>query len=83
MSAFYAKVSTPVLSDLAIDFGGVSGRAALSGARSPDLFAGIAAGAGRALSRGRPGAITLTGMVNDQRVTFEYPDQRLADERRR
>jgi Ca-activated chloride channel family protein len=74
VSGFYAKVSTPVLSNLALDFGSVIAETVYPDPL-PDLFAG-----GQLIAVGRyrnPGsaAITLTGVVNGQPQTFTYPDQ--------
>jgi Ca-activated chloride channel family protein len=73
VSAFYAQVSTPVLSDLTIDWGG----AAVSDVYpypQPDLFAGTQlVVAGRYHNAG-PAAITLKGMVNGETKTFKYTD---------
>ena len=72
VSAFYAKVSTPVLTDLRLDFG--EARAFdLVPETLPDLFAG-----GQLIVVGRyrnPGETTveLTGEVGGRRERFSYP----------
>ncbi len=78
ISAFYAKVSTPVMSDVQIVLGGIQGEQMFP-AQMPDLFAGsqlILAGRYR---EGGPMAATLSGVVNGERVTFRYPDQYLVN----
>jgi Ca-activated chloride channel family protein len=79
VSAFYAKVSTPLLADLEIDFGDVEVDDVYP-YPLPDLFAG-----GQLVVVGRyrdSGATTLTlaGEVNGRRQTFEYDDLRFHDE---
>jgi Ca-activated chloride channel homolog len=74
LSDFYAKVSTPVLTDLELDFGGIPVYD-LYPAPLPDLFAGsqiILVGRYR-----QPGeaTITLTGEVNGEVLNFAYPGQ--------
>jgi Ca-activated chloride channel family protein len=74
VSAFYSKVSTPVLADVAIDFGGIQVEQ-LYPDRIPDLFAGSQLVLVGRYREGGPGAITLSGSVNGERMTFDYPDQ--------
>jgi Ca-activated chloride channel homolog len=74
VSAFYAKVSTPVLADLAIDFGPIQVEA-LYPQRVPDLFAGSQLVLVGRYREGGAGAITVAGTVNGERVTLDYPDQ--------
>jgi len=74
VSGFYAKVSTPVLADIQLDFGSVT-TADTYPNPLPDLFAG-----GQLVLTGRyshPGGATvkLTGTVNGQPQSFTYPDQ--------
>ena len=74
VSGFYAKVSTPVLSNLALDFGSVIAEEVYPDPM-PDLFAG-----GQLIAIGRyrnpgPTTITLTGVVNGQPETFTYANQ--------
>ncbi len=79
VSGFYAKVSTPVLADLQIDFGGVTVED-LYPNPLPDLFAGTQLVlTGRYRGSG-PSTITLSGTVNGQPRTFTYPDQRFGDD---
>ncbi len=78
LSAFYAKISTPVLTDLALDFGSVS-TYDLYPSPLPDLFAGsqiILVGRYR---QGGPATVTLSGKFNGQIQTFQYPNQNFAE----
>lgn len=71
VSAFYAKVSTPLLADLAIDFGRVDVED-MYPYPLPDLFAGTQlVVVGRYLDDG-DAEITLRGEVNGQPQTFRY-----------
>ena len=74
VSAFYARVSAPVLTDLELDLGDV-GAFDLYPATLPDLFAG-----GQLVLVGRyreagGGTIRLSGSVEGDTQTFAYPDQ--------
>jgi Ca-activated chloride channel family protein len=74
LSAFYARISTPVLTNLALDFGSL-GVFDLYPQPLPDLFAGsqlVLVGRYRAGGRA---TLTLTGEVNGQRQTFRFPEQ--------
>lgn len=73
VSSFYAKVSTPVLTDISLDFGGITVEQ-LYPDTLPDLFAGtqlVLTGRYRA---GGPATITLRGTVNGQEQIFSYAD---------
>jgi Ca-activated chloride channel family protein len=73
VSAFYSKVSTPVLSNVQIDLGDIS-TDQLYPEKLPDLFAGsqlILVGRYR---EGGPAKITLSGIVNGEPKSFVYPD---------
>ncbi len=77
VSSFYARVSTPVLSDISLDYGGITVEQ-IYPATLPDLFAGtqlIIAGRYR---DGGPATITLNGTVNGRPQSFSYPDNRFA-----
>jgi Ca-activated chloride channel family protein len=75
LSTFYAKISTPVLTDLSLDFGGVS-TYDLYPSPLPDLFSGSQIIlVGRYRGPGGAATITLGGMVNGQAQTFKFPDQ--------
>ena len=73
VSAFYAKVSTPVLADIELDFGGATVEQ-LYPDRMPDLFAGAQLVLVGRYRDGGPATITLSGVVNGERITFSYPD---------
>jgi Ca-activated chloride channel family protein len=74
LSNFYAKISTPVLTNLSLDFGSMSTYDVYP-APLPDLFAGsqiVVTGRYR-----QSGAVTITlkGEVNGQTQTFRFTDQ--------
>jgi Ca-activated chloride channel family protein len=73
VSGFYGKVSTPVLSDLKIDFQGVTVDL-LYPENIPDLFAGSQIVLVGRYRQGGPGAISLSGSVNGEEQSFVYPD---------
>jgi len=78
VSGFYAKVSTPVLSDIALDFGDIVASDTYP-APLPDLFAGTQlVVVGRYRNSG-PATVKLTGTVNGQPQSFVYPDQSFRD----
>lgn len=78
VSAFYARVSTPVLADIALDVQGVT----ISDTYPyplPDLFAGtqlVLVGRYRA---GGPAGVTLNGTVNGRAQRFSYDDLTFRD----
>lgn len=81
LSTFYAKVSTPVLTDLELDFGGLAVYD-LYPSPLPDLFSGsqiILTGRYRA---GGQADVTLRGEVNGQTQTFRFTDQSFAERSR-
>jgi Ca-activated chloride channel homolog len=74
LSNFYARISTPVLTDLALDFGNASVYDIYPNPL-PDLFVGsqiIAVGRYR---QSGTASVTLTGDVNGQQQTFTFPNQ--------
>lgn len=74
VSGFYAKVSTPVLSDITLDFGGIA-TSDVYPSPLPDLFAGSQLVlVGRYRDTG-PATVTLSGTVNGRRQSIEYADQ--------
>jgi Ca-activated chloride channel family protein len=73
VSAFYAKVSTPLLANLALDFGPVEVYD-LYPYPLPDLFAGTQVVIAGRYARGGGAEVTLTGEVNERQQTFTYPD---------
>lgn len=73
VSAFYAKVSTPVLSDLKIDFGGIE-TYDMYPYPLPDLFAGTQLViAGRYKNSGAA-KITLSGNLNNNAQSYAFED---------
>lgn len=79
VSDFYATVSTPVLADLALDFGTDAHVEELYPFPLPDLFAGqqlVVAGRYR---EGGPVEVTLSGQVNGEERLYVYPDRELAE----
>lgn len=80
VSDFYATVSTPVLANLALDFGPDARVEELYPFPLPDLFAGqqlVVAGRYRA---GGPVEVTLSGQVNGEERLYVYPDRELAEQ---
>jgi Ca-activated chloride channel family protein len=79
LSSFYARVSTPVLTDLALDFGGLT-VFDLYPSPLPDLFAGSQV---IVVGRYRGGGhmdVTLSGEVDGRTRSFTYPDQYFSEE---
>jgi Ca-activated chloride channel family protein len=79
LSSFYAKVSTPVLMGLQLDFGDLAAYD-LYPNPLPDLFAGSQI---VVVGRYRGGGftdITLTGSLDDNTQTFNFPGQQFTDE---
>ncbi|GIK75950.1 MAG: hypothetical protein BroJett021_49380 [Chloroflexota bacterium] len=79
VSAFYAQVSTPVLADIAIDFGDDITVDDLYPYPLPDLFAGRQLVAVGRYDRGGEVEVSLTGQVNGKERTYIYPDRALAE----
>lgn len=73
VSAFYAKVSTPVLSDISVDWGGIAVNDVYP-YPLPDLFAGTQLVVAGRYRNGGPTTITLKGTVNGAPQTFKYSD---------
>ena len=73
VSAFYAKVSTPLLSDLEIDFGRVEVDD-IYPFPLPDLFAGTQLVVVGRYRDGGDTALTLRGEVNGEPQTFRYDE---------
>ncbi|MDX1612729.1 MAG: VIT domain-containing protein [Candidatus Promineifilaceae bacterium] len=74
VSAFYGKISTPVLADIELDFDEIIVEQVYP-QQLPDLFAGsqlILAGRYRS---GGPATVTLSGEVNGRQQSFVYDDQ--------
>ena len=73
VSAFYAKVSTPLLADLKLDFRGVHVEE-IYPYPLPDLFAGTQLVVVGRYRRGGPAVLTLRGEVNQKPQSFTYED---------
>jgi Ca-activated chloride channel family protein len=73
VSSFYAKVSTPVLANIGLDFGDIVVEQ-LYPPELPDLFAGTQLVLTGRYREGGPATITLRGEVNGQEETFAYED---------
>jgi Ca-activated chloride channel family protein len=73
VSAFYSKVSTPVLSDVKINFHGVTVDQ-LYPENIPDLFAGNQLVLVGRYREGGPATVDLEGTVNGEAQSFTYPD---------
>ncbi len=73
VSAFYAKVSTPVLADLKLDWGGMSVSDVYPDPL-PDLFVGSQIVLVGRYHSGGPATIKLSGVVNGSPQTFTYGD---------
>ncbi len=78
VSGFYAKVSTPVLSDITLDIDGVVVEQ-MYPQTLPDLFAGAQLVLAGRYRQGGTADITLSGEVNGRSQTFVYPDQTFQD----
>ena len=74
ISSFYAGISTPVLTNLALDFGKVN---AFDIYPNPlaDLFSGSQVVVVGRYHDGGTAVVTLKGQVNDQPQSFTYPEQ--------
>lgn len=73
VSDFYAKVATPVLTDLAIDWGGIQTYDVYP-YPLPDLFAGSQLVITGRYRSGGPAKITITGNLNDQKQSYAFED---------
>lgn len=73
LSKFYEKISTPVLTDLSIDFGKVLIYDVYP-EPLPDLFAGSQIVIVGRYHQGGKSDVMLTGFVNGERQTFHYPE---------
>ena len=73
VSGFYAKVSTPVLSDLKINFGGIETYDVFP-YPLPDLFAGTQLVIAGRYKNGGAATITLNGNLNNQAQKYAFED---------
>ena len=79
VSHFYAGISTPVLSEVTLDFGNSTVIDELYPYPLPDLFAGeqlVVAGRYRA---GKAVDVTLRGKINGDRIIYRYPAQHFVE----
>jgi Ca-activated chloride channel homolog len=77
LSAFYARISTPVLTDLQLDFGDIA-TYDLYPAPLPDLFRGSQIVVVGRYRQGGRATLRLSGTVNGQVQSFDFPDQQFA-----
>lgn len=73
VSAFYTKISTPVLSDIQVDFGSVQVEDVYP-YPLPDLFAGTQLLVVGRYRNGGKTRVTLRGQVNDREQTFVFDE---------
>jgi Ca-activated chloride channel family protein len=76
VSLFYAKVGSPVLTDLQLQFSGVQVQE-LYPNPLPDLYAGSQLTLVGTFATGGPTTVTLTGQVNNTTSTYVYEGQAL------
>ena len=74
LSAFYERISTPVMTDLEIDFGSMSVFDVYP-QPLPDLFAGTQAVVVGRYREGGSTDISLKGMVNGEAQVLDFPEQ--------
>lgn len=79
VSAFYAKVDSPVLSNLDVDFGSIK-TDQIYPERAPDLFAGSQLVMVGRYRNGGKTTITLSGTVNEREVSIVYPGNDFSEE---
>lgn len=77
VSAFYGKISAPVLTSITLDVSGVT-VSDIYPQPLPDLFAGTQLVALGRYKTGGPAKLTLSGQVNGAAMQFEYADQSFA-----
>ncbi len=81
LSGFYAKISTPVLTDLKLDFGGMQ-TYDLYPSPLPDLFNGSQIVAVGRYRDGGASDVLLSGTVNGERQSFLFPEQHFSEDSR-
>ena len=79
VSSFYAKMSSPVLADIHLDYDNIVVEQ-LYPATLPDLFAGTQLVLVGRYREGGPATITLRGMVNGREQVFTYEDNRFRNQ---
>ncbi len=77
VSQFYQGISTPVLSDVTIEFDGALVADEIYPATLPDLFAGEQLMIAGRYHGGTTATVTLRGTVNGETISYRYPDQQL------
>jgi Ca-activated chloride channel family protein len=77
IETFYAHISTPVLANIALDFGADVGIEGLFPYPLPDLFAGEQLVAVGRYQEGGPVTVELSGTVNGDARLYIYPDRSL------
>jgi Ca-activated chloride channel family protein len=78
LSKFYEKISTPVLTDLQIDFGGLDVYDVFP-TPLPDLFEGNQVIITGRYRDGKKTDLTVTGIANGKEKNYRYSSQRFAD----
>jgi Ca-activated chloride channel homolog len=81
LSAFYEKISTPVLTDLALDFGAIRAYD-IYPEPLPDLFVGSQIVAVGRYREGGAAIVTLQGEINNETQTFRFAEQFFARDSR-
>jgi Ca-activated chloride channel homolog len=81
LSSFYERISSPVLTDLAVDFGKM-GVYDLYPLPLPDLFSGSQVIVVGRYRQGGGADVTLKGTINGQAQTFPFPGQTFATDSR-
>jgi Ca-activated chloride channel family protein len=79
VSAFYGKISTPVLTDVTLEVDGVRIEEVFPDPL-PDIFAGTQLVVLGKYREGGPATITVTGMINGKPQTYRYAGQQFIDE---
>lgn len=79
VSGFYKKVSTPVLSDLALDWGAMQVMDSYP-YPLPDLFAGSQLVLAGRYKQGGPATLTIKGNVNGEQKSYSFQDLNFATE---
>ena len=78
VGSFYAQISTPVLADIALDFGDTAGVKQIFPYPLPDLFAGEQLVAVGRYAEGGKVDVELKGDVNGKERLYVYPSRDLA-----
>ncbi len=81
LSGFFTRISTPVLTNIELDFGDASVFDVYP-QPLPDLFAGVQVIITGRYRDGGETDITLTGQVNGEKQTFVFEDQRFSEDSR-